>query len=169
MNDAQNALLARLRELIVETPKSGALNAAKRPLHVTRFAQAVERRAEDGPKLVAYVRAKVTETPTESYTSLVAAGRPDLTIEALVADADAPWASEFSDDERDLARDRLGNMVAETKARKEATEATAVEHDRKIVGLANKRRVAEGKPGLTAKQESEMLARLAAERARRAS
>jgi hypothetical protein len=47
--------LARLREIIEETPKSGALNAGKRPLHVTRLAQAVERRAEDGDALAAEV------------------------------------------------------------------------------------------------------------------
>jgi hypothetical protein len=52
MNPAQMALLDRLREIIEETPKSGALNAAKQPLHVNRFAQAVEARAEDGDALV---------------------------------------------------------------------------------------------------------------------
>src|SRR5688500_14168258 len=79
MNDAQKALLARLRELVVVTPTSGALNAAKRPLHITRFAQAVERRSEDGAKLVAYVRAKVHEPVTGGYESLIDAGRADLT------------------------------------------------------------------------------------------
>lgn len=80
MNAAQKALLTRLRELVEETPKSDALNAGKRALHITRFAQAVERRAEDGNALVKYARAKVHEAPTGGYTSLIEANRPDLTL-----------------------------------------------------------------------------------------
>jgi len=165
MNDAQKALLARLRELVVVTPTSGALNAAKRPLHITRFAQAVERRAEDGDKLVAYLRAKVHEPATSSYDGLIDAGRADLTVEALVADGDAAWASEFTDEDREAAAARLSTMVEADKARKGAAEAEAVAYDQKIVALANTRRVAEGKPQLTPQQEAQMLARMAAARA----
>jgi hypothetical protein len=165
VNEPQKALLARLRALIDETPKSGALNAAKRPLHVTRFAQAVERRAEDGAALVGYVRSKIHGPPTEGYNALIAAGRPDLTVEDVVADAHAAWASEFTDVDREAARERLGSMVAADTAKREAAETKAVEHDRKIVAVVNRRRLAEGKPELTAHQESEILARRAAERA----
>lgn len=79
MNHAQKALLDRLREIIEETPKSGALNAAKHPLHVHRFKQAVDARAEDGEALVEYARAKVHEDPTGNYNALIKAGRSDLT------------------------------------------------------------------------------------------
>jgi hypothetical protein len=164
VNDAHQALLGRLRELVEDTPKSGALNAGKRPLHITRFAQAVERRADDGPALVAYVRAKIHEAPTDSYSALVEAGRPDLTVEAVVARRDAAWTTEFTDHDRAAADARLGTMVEAAQARKEAAEAEAVTHDRRIVALAGKRRVAEGKPALTETQEAQMLARLAAER-----
>src|SRR5690348_312120 len=91
VNEAQKALLARLREIIAETPKSGALDAGKRPLYVTRFMQAIERRSEDGPALVAYVRSKVHERATGTYDALIEAGHPELTVEALVAEADAAW------------------------------------------------------------------------------
>jgi hypothetical protein len=164
VNPAQKALLARLRDLIVETPKSGALNAAKKPLYVTRFAQAVERRADDGAALVEYVRAKIHEPPTEGYNQLIEAGRPDLTVEAVVADADAAWASEFSEGDRAAASERLGSMLQADKSKREAAEADAVLHDRKIVALVNRRRLADGKLELTAQQESEILARRAAER-----
>jgi hypothetical protein len=164
MNEAQKALLARLRELVVVTPTSGALNAAKKPLHITRFGQAVERRAEDGAALVAYIRGKVHEPASSSYDGLIDAGRSDLTIEALVADREAAWASEFTDEDREAADARLGTMLEADKARKDATEAAAVEYDQRIIALANKRLAAEGKPDLTPKQEAQMLARMAATR-----
>jgi len=165
VNDAQKALLERLRELVIETPTSGAVNAAKKPLHITRFGQAVERRAEDGAALVAYVRSKVHGAATDGYDALVHAGRADLTVEALVADRDAAWSSEFTEEDQEVAAARLGTLIEADKARKGAAEAAAVEHDQKIIGLANKRLASEGKPALTAKQEEQMLARMAKTRA----
>ena len=164
MNASQKALLVRLRDLIDETPKSGALNAGKKPLHVTRFAQAVERRAENGAALVEYVRAKIHEPATDGYNALIEAGRSDLTVEAVVAKADAAWASEFTADDRVAARERLGSMLEADQAKREAAEVEAVAKDRRILAIVNRRRVAEGKPELAPQQESEVLARRAAER-----
>ena len=164
MNDAQRSLLARLRELVEETPGSGAVNAGGRPLHITRFAQAVEARAEDGPALVEYVKAKVHARPTQSYGALVLAGRPDLTPEAIAADADAPWASEFSDEDRETANARLGDMLETHRKASEAVEAEALAYDMRIVANVSARRVANGKPALTPEQEATMLSERAAER-----
>jgi hypothetical protein len=168
VNDAHNALLARLRDIVVETPRSGAVNAGNRPLHITRFAQAVEARAEDSAALVKYTRAKVHEAPTGSYTALIAAGRPDLTVEAVVADADAEWASEFTDADRAAARARLGDMIETHRKAQAAAEAVAVEHDRTILAKVSASRVAKGMPALTPEQEATMLAERAARRAERA-
>lgn len=66
VNAAQKALLHRLREIIYEIPKSGALNAAKQPLYVHRLAKAIEARSEDGEALVEFCRAKVHGRPTEA-------------------------------------------------------------------------------------------------------
>jgi hypothetical protein len=169
VNPAQKALLHRLRQIIEETPTSGALNAAKQPLHVTRFAKAVERRAENGDALVAYARSKVHERATTSYNALIAAGRPDLTVEAAVASADAAWASEFSDADRAVARARLGEMEKahreEREAAEAAEEAAAVEQDKKIVADVSAKRVAKGNPALTPEQEASMLKDRAARRA----
>jgi hypothetical protein len=165
VNAAQRALLARLRELVIETPASGALNAGKKPYHPTRFAQAVERRAEDGAELVKYVRAKVYAPATDGYDALIEAGRPDLTVEAVVADADAPWAAVFSDDDRFAASERLGTMLEADRAKRASVEAAAVGKDRRIVALMNERRAGEGKPPLTPEQEAQILARLTAKRA----
>ena len=167
MNNAQKALLDRLRDLVEETPKSGARNAAGHPLYITRFAQAVERRAEDGDTVVAYVRSKVHDKATSSYSALIEVGRPDLTVEALVADADAPWASEFTDEDRAAARARLGTMLEAHRESKEAAEADAVTQDRKIMAQVSERRVAKGKEPLTPEQETTMLEERAAKRSGR--
>jgi hypothetical protein len=165
VNPPQKALLARLRDIVVETPKSGALDAGGRPLHVTRFSQAVERRAEDGVALVEYARAKIYEPPTTSYTALIEARRPDLTVEALVSDEGAEWASEFTDDDRAAAKGRLGAMIEAYKKAQEPVEAEAVARDRKILADVSARRIAKGKPGLTSEQEAAILQERAAKRA----
>lgn len=164
MNDAQRSLLARLREMVDETPTSGAVNAGGRPLQITRFAQAVEARADDGPALVAYVKAKVHTRPTASYSALVQAGRPDLTPEAVAADLEAPWAQEFSDEDRAAANARLGAMLEIHRRQSEAVETEAVDYDQRIVANVSARRVARGKPPLTPEQEQTMLQERAAER-----
>lgn len=165
MNHAQKALLDRLREIIEETPKSGALNAAKHPLYVHRFKQAVDARAEDGEALVKYARAKVHEDPTGSYNALIKAGRSDLTVEAAVADADAEWASEFTEVDRAAAQARLGTMIDSHRKTLDAAEAVAVAHDHKIVAEVSALRIAKGKPRLTPEQEANMLRERAARRA----
>jgi hypothetical protein len=164
VNDAHEALLARLRHIIEETPTSGALNAAKQPYHPTRFAGAVERRSGEGAKLVEYMREKVYEGPTDGYDALIAAGRPDLTAEAVVADSDGPWASLFTEADRTAARARLGAMQRAHQQVLEAAEAIEVEHDREIVALANRSRTAKGMPALTEEQKADMMARRAAQR-----
>jgi len=165
VNDGHKALLARLRELVEETPRSGALNAGRKPLYIHRFAQAVENRAQDGDALVAYTRAKIHEAPTTSYGALIEAGRPDLTVEAVVADTDAAWASEFTDADRQAARDRLGDMAEAHRAAQEAAAAESLAKDRRIVERVSASRVGKGMPALTAEQESQMLDGMAAKRA----
>ena len=112
-----------------------------------------------------YVRAKVHEPATDGYDALVEVGRPDLTVEALVADADAPWAREFTDDDRRAARERLGSMIEADRVRRSAAEAEAVEADRRIVALMNTRRADQGKGPLSPAQEAQVMERLASERA----
>ncbi len=166
MNDAQRALLVRLREIVDEAPESGAVNAGNKPLHVTRFAQAVENRADDGVALVAYVKSKVHGAAMASYSSLIKAGRPDLTVEHMAADADAAWASEFNEDDRAAARGRLGDMIETHRKAEEEAEAKAVTRDRSIAAEVSAKRQAKGQPALTNDQRDEMLASRAAKRSR---
>jgi hypothetical protein len=167
VNDAQNALLARLRELVEQTPRSGAQTSGGKPLHLTHVAKAVENRADDGPALVKYVRSKVQGPPTSSYEQLIAAGRADLTLEALVADDEAAWASEFTDDDRSAAQARIGRMVEAHREARESAAGEALAQDRKTVDRVNESRVGKGKPALTQSQEDDMLENLAARRDKR--
>ena len=109
-----DALLARLRALVVEIRESGALDV----LPADRFSQAIEDRADDGSALVEYVRSKVHEAPTDSYHALIKARRPDLTVEALASEGNSPWASEFTDGDRSAAGARLGPMLAPYRAQR---------------------------------------------------
>ena len=165
MTPAQEALLVRFREIVEETPTSGALNAGGKPLHLSAFARAVESRADDGDALVEYARAKVHKAPMASYAALINAQRSDLTVEAVVADADAEWATEFTDEDRAAARERLGNMIETDRKAREDVEATAVEHDRKIAAAVSARRIAKGLPALTPEQDATMLKERSARRA----
>lgn len=164
MNDAQNALLARLREIVEQTPGSGAKTPAGKPLNLTYVAKAVENRASDGPALVEYVRSKVQGPPMSSYEQLIAAGRADLTLEAVVADVDADWASEFTDDDRSAAQARIGEMVEAHREAREAAAAELLAKDRETLERVNASRLDKGKPAMTPEQEDEMLRNLAARR-----
>lgn len=166
MNDAQNALLARLREIVEEAPRSGATTASGNPLHLTHIAKAVDNRADDGPALVKYVRSKVQGSPSTSYEQLIAAGRAELTLEAVVADAEAAWASEFTDDDRTAAQARIGRMVEAHREARETAAAEAVAQDRKTLARVNASRAEKGKPAMTPSQEEDMLRNLAARRER---
>ena len=112
-----------------------------------------------------YVRAKVLEPATDGYDALIEAGRPDLTVEALVADANAPWASEFTDADRRAADERLGTMLESDRVRRAAAEAEAVKADRRIITLMNQQRADQGKDPLSPAQEAQVMERLAAKRA----
>lgn len=168
MNHAQNALLARLREIVELAPRSGARTPAGSPLYLTHIAKAVENRAEDGPALVKYVRSKVQGQPTSSYEQLIAAGRADLTLEAVVADVAAAWASEFTDDDRSAAQARIGQMVEAHREARETAAGHAIAHDRKTLDRVNDSRISKGKPAMTQDQEDEMLRNLADRRDKRA-
>jgi hypothetical protein len=168
VNDAQNALLSRLREIVEQAPSSGAKTAAGKPLYLTHVSKAVENRMDDGPALVKYVRSKVQGPPSTSYEQLIAAGRADLTLEAIVADVDAAWASEFTDDDRAAAQARIGRMVEAHREAREAAAGEAVAQDRKTLERVNESRVAKGKPAMTQTQEDDMLKNLAARRDKRA-
>src|SRR3954447_20133550 len=129
------------------------------------FARALEGRAQDGSALVEYARAKVYQAPMASYTALIKAGRPDLTVEGVVADGHAEGGAEFTDEDRAAARERLWGVIETHRKAREGAEETAVAHDREIAARVSASRIAKGMPGLTPEQDATMLRERAARRA----
>ena len=93
---------------------------------------------------------------SEAHKALLARLREIIeeTPEALVGDAAAPWSSLFTEADPTAARARLRAMQQAHERAADAAEAVAVEHNREIVALANKRRIERGKPALTPEQEA---------------
>lgn len=172
MDDAHRALrdeLFRRLEATKEAPE--VKNTDGSNYWGPRITKAIKDREADGPALVDYVKKVLRKTgESEGWNALVEASRLDLSFEDLVVKAAEPIRSLFTDEDRELAQailDAQGGEVAlkseERRAEAVATEAQAVEHDRKIVADVRRRREAAGK-SWTPEMEADMLARMAVRR-----
>jgi hypothetical protein len=95
------------REVIYETE-----NGEIRHYWPKRYWQALKR-AIANDDVVGFVEGVVTrDEPTRGFGYLEAAGRLDLTVEALVADETRPWHSLFSQEAVDMSRRRLAGAEA---------------------------------------------------------
>ena len=95
---------------------------------------------------------------------LAARGWPArISFEDMVLNAVGPVRGLFTDEDRRIAEQSLGDQRREIERRREATEAAVLERDRRIVAGVAARRRAEGKPW-TAEIEARMLAERAARR-----
>ncbi len=129
-----------------------------------RITKAVKDREDDGPALVKYVKGVLRKTgESQGWNALLEANRLDLSFEDMVLNGDEPIRGLFTDEDRGLAAQILGDQRTEIDRRGERREAEAVEHDRQIVADVRGRREAAGKQW-TAEIEDEMLARLAVRR-----
>ncbi len=131
-----------------------------------RITKAVKDREDDGPALVKYVKTVLRKTgESEGWNALLEADRLDLSFEDMVFNADEPIRGLFTDEDRRLAEDLLGEQRSEIDRRRNERKAEAVGQDRKIVADVRRSREAAGKPW-TPEIEAEMLARLAERRRR---
>ena len=130
--------------------------------YVTR---AVAKREDDGPALVQYIKDVLRKPASDGWNALLEADRLTLSFEDMVACAEEPIRGLFTDEDRRIAEDALGDQRGELARRHEAAEADALVRDRRIVAIAGEKRRAQGKPW-TAEMEDRMLANLAAERQR---
>lgn len=129
--------------------------------YVTR---AVDQREDDGPALVAYIQSVLRKPGrSEGWSALLEGGRLDVSFEDMVAHADEPIRSLFTDEDREIARRTLGAQHGELERRREAAEGTAAAEDRRIVARVAASRRAAGKPW-TEDTQARMLADLGARR-----
>lgn len=82
-----------------------------RPYVASRFKQAIDRGRREGT-LVPVV-ARIVRRPTEGFEHLADAGRPDLTVEALVLDQTKPYDHLFGEETKRLARNNLDAYQAD--------------------------------------------------------
>lgn len=82
----------------------------RRKYRPNRYLQALRRAADaGGAEVVALAKRMVTGEPTRGFGYLVDAGRLDLTVEALVADAGKPYHHLFDSETVEAARQRLAD------------------------------------------------------------
>ena len=91
------------------------------------------------------MRRYLYKAPSAGYLKLEEADSLDLTCEYLVTDDTKPYASLFTDEDRAVARKRLGAHAKAIKARK-------AKHRAGVIGRRNEMRAKQGKPPLTEAQ-----------------
>jgi hypothetical protein len=136
-----------------------------------RITKAVKDRENDGPALVKYVESVLRKTgESEGWSALLEADRLDLSFEDMVLNAGEPIRGLFTDEDRGLAAQILGeqgNEISRKHDERQADaaerEAEAVQHDGRIVADVRRSREAAGKPW-TPEIEANMLSRLAERR-----
>jgi hypothetical protein len=129
-----------------------------------RITKAVKDREDDGPALVKYVKGVLRKTgESEGWNALLEAHRLDLSFEDMVLNADEPIRELFTEEDRRLAAQILGDQQGEIERRCEAAESIEIERDRRIVAEVASKREEAGKPW-TAEMEAQMLAERAERR-----
>lgn len=118
-HDAVAALVSDLYEQIDEMRARGIKNQAGHPYNPSYYKRGLENAiARGGLEVVEYVRRFLVKPPSDGYKKLEEADSLDLACEALVADAERPYAFLFSDTDRAAAEQRLAPHIAAIDERK---------------------------------------------------
>ncbi|HWT93298.1 MAG TPA: hypothetical protein VN238_09900 [Solirubrobacteraceae bacterium] len=159
MNEAQRELLNEIRRRLAAAKDAPEVQNANGSNYWAPYVtRAVDKRADDGPALVAYIQSVLRKPDrSEGWSALLEAGRLDLSFEDMVANADEPIRSLFTDEDREIAGRTLAAQTVEVDRRREAAETTAVDEDRRIVARVAASRRAAGKPW-TDEIEAQMFA-----------
>ena len=165
MEHAHKALLAEIRRrLEAARDDPNVTNADGSNYWGPYVTRAIDKREHDGPALVRYVKVVLRKSgASEGWNSLLEAGRLDVSFEDMVLNGVEPIRGLFTDEDRRIAEQSLGDQQREIERRREAAEAAELVRDRRIVAGVAVRRRAEGKPW-TAEIEARMLADRAARR-----
>lgn len=119
MHDAVEALISDLYWQIDQMKPRGIKNAAGNPYNPSYYKRGLQEAIDRADReVIEYVQRFVNKPPSDGYKKLEEADSLDLACEALVADADKPYASLFSETDRSAARNRLAPHQAAIDARK---------------------------------------------------
>jgi tetratricopeptide (TPR) repeat protein len=122
--DPVAALIGDLRWQIDQMGPRGIKDSAGNPYNPAYYKRGLKNAVDSGGSAVPeYVRRYLYKPPSNGYKKLEVADSLDLACEALVADADKPYAHLFSDADREAARARLAPHIKAIAARKAARQA----------------------------------------------
>ena len=122
--DAIAALVKDLHWQIDQLAPRGITDNGGNPYNPAYYKRGLQNAIDRGDVAVAeYVRRYVYKAPSDGYKKLAEADSLDLACEALVADADKPYAHLFTDADRAAASKRLAPHIEAIERRKAATTA----------------------------------------------
>jgi tetratricopeptide (TPR) repeat protein len=122
--DAIAALVKDLHWQIDQLRPRGITDNGGNPYNPAYYKRGLQNAIDRGDVAVAeYVRRYVYKAPSDGYKKLAEADSLDLACEALVADADKPYAHLFTDADRAAASKRLAPHIEAIERRKAATTA----------------------------------------------
>jgi hypothetical protein len=167
VDEAHRALLAEIRHrLQAARDDPNVTNVDGSNYSAPRVTRAIGVREDDGPALVQYIKDVLRKTgESEGWSALLEADRLDISFEDMVLNAVDPIRGLFSDEDRRIAAQSLGEQQGEIDRRREYAEGVELERDRRIVADVARKRQAAGKLW-NAEMEAQMLAELAEKRRR---
>jgi hypothetical protein len=122
--EAIAALVNDLQWQIDQLGPRGVKDNGGKPYNPAYYKRGLQNAIDRGELAVAeYVRHYVYKAPSDGYKKLVAADSLDLACEALVADADKPYAHLFTEADRAAALKRLAPHIESIERRKAASSA----------------------------------------------
>jgi tetratricopeptide (TPR) repeat protein len=122
--DAIAALVNDLQWQLDQLGPRGVTDNGGKPYNPAYYKRGLQNAIDRGELAVAeYVRHYVYKAPSDGYKKLAAADSLDLACEALVADADKPYAHLFTDADRAAASKRLAPHIEAIERRKAASTA----------------------------------------------
>jgi tetratricopeptide (TPR) repeat protein len=131
--DPISALISDLRWQIDQMPLRGIKDTAGNPYVPAHYKRGLLVAIDKGgPAVSEYVLRYVNKAPSSTFKKLEEADSLDLACEALVADADKPYAHLFEDADRARAQKRLAPHIGAIENRKAAQDDRIAQH---IAGL----------------------------------
>lgn len=122
--EAIAALVNDLQWQLDQLGPRGVKDNGGNPYNPAYYKRGLQNAIDRGELAVAeYVRRYVYKAPSDGYKKLEAADSLDLACEALVADADKPYAHLFTDADRAAASKRLAPHIEAIESRKAASTA----------------------------------------------